>query len=350
MKNPFDGFYHVLTSQELLDIAFRRAMKSSANVSKNAPILIKAKKKEARRIKVAIHEIIDRILQIIKRVPRITELPEFYRELASIVIDIDKLRLSLGKLNGILPVLSKFERDYYRRLGKIDHPKEADQIRRECFGRISSVVNKQDDTLRYLNKIRGDLRALPSIDYERPVVVFAGAPNVGKSSLVKQISTNKNIEVQEYPFTTKKLALGHYKVKKRFETDQVQIMDTPGILDRPMSDRNRIELQAILALRLVADMIIFVFDPTPSSGYAVESQIKLYKEVKDKFIANKDIEMFIVFNKMDFASEQEIDNLAASLEIDSEDVILTNALNGENINRLESLLDNKFASEESLNF
>ena len=66
MKNPFYQFYHVPNSQELLDFAFKRAMKSSAKVSKNAPILIKAKKKETKRIKVAIKELIERILNIIK--------------------------------------------------------------------------------------------------------------------------------------------------------------------------------------------------------------------------------------------------------------------------------------------
>ena len=47
MKNPFSKFYHVPISKELLDIAFKRAMKSSAQVSKNAPIIIKAKKKRS---------------------------------------------------------------------------------------------------------------------------------------------------------------------------------------------------------------------------------------------------------------------------------------------------------------
>ena len=40
MKNPFNEFYHVHNSQELLDIVFKRAMKSSAKVSQNAPILV----------------------------------------------------------------------------------------------------------------------------------------------------------------------------------------------------------------------------------------------------------------------------------------------------------------------
>ena len=64
MKNPFSNFYHVPNSKEFLDIAFKRAMKSSARVSKNAPILLKAKKKEFKRIKVAINELIERILQL----------------------------------------------------------------------------------------------------------------------------------------------------------------------------------------------------------------------------------------------------------------------------------------------
>ncbi|GAH40561.1 unnamed protein product [marine sediment metagenome] len=78
-----------------------------------------------------------------------------------------------------------------------------------------------------------------------PCVVVAGYPNVGKSSIVKNISTNKKIEVQEYPFTTKKLNMGHLELERRFDKIRIQCLDTPGILDRPMAKRNNIELQAI---------------------------------------------------------------------------------------------------------
>ena len=99
MKNPFLSFSHVPNSKELLDIAFKRAMKSSAQVSKNAPILLKAKKKEFKRIKVAIKELIDRILAIIKKVPIIDDLPDFYRELASLLVDVDELKFTHSKQN-----------------------------------------------------------------------------------------------------------------------------------------------------------------------------------------------------------------------------------------------------------
>ena len=348
MKNPFSEFYHVPNSKELLDIAFRRAMKSSAKVSKNAPILIKAKKKERRRIQTANEELIQRILKIIKSVPMIDELPAFYKELASILVDTEKLKLTLGKLNGILPLLSKIEREHIKNLSSIEAPSEGDKIRRSAFGRISSIVEKQNKNLEYLNDIRGKLREIPSLDYEMPCVVFAGYPNVGKSSLVKNISTNKKIEVQEYPFTTKKLILGHLEIIRRFDRIKIQCMDTPGILDRPMSKRNNIELQAILALRLIADQIVFVFDPTPSCGYNINSQLELYHEVYNQFTKNGEIPMLVVINKMDLASQTEIEYLKNKLNLKQDDYFLTNALTGENLDKIMEYLEQLYKNKENI--
>jgi len=342
MKNPFLEFYHVPNTKELLDIAFKRGMKTSAQVSQNAPILIKAKKKEYKRIKVAIEEIIERILKVIKSVPMIEELPDFYRELASLLVDVDELRLTLGKLNGILPVLSQIERDSFKDLKKIETPKEADKIRRSAFGRVSSILRQQNKNLEYLNSIRGKLRKIPSIDYEMPCVVFAGYPNVGKSSLVVNISTNKKIEVQEYPFTTKELILGHLHIERKFDTIKLQCMDTPGILDRPMSMRNNIEAQAILALRLISDLIIFVFDPTPACGYSIDSQIDLYNEIKDNFTQDGKINMLIIMNKKDLASPTEINYLKDKLNLNEGDFFMTNALTGDNLDMLINYLKQKY--------
>ncbi|MCK4370799.1 MAG: GTP-binding protein [Promethearchaeota archaeon] len=346
MKNPFDGFYHVPSSKELLDIAFKRAMKSSAQVSKNAPIIIKAKKKESKRIKVAIEQLINRILRIIKMVPIIDDLPDFYKELASILVDIDKLKLTLGKLNGILPILSQIGREHRSNLKRIDAPKEGDRLRRAAFGRVSSIINKQNKNLKYLNEIRGRLREIPSINYTMPCVVVAGYPNVGKSSIVKNISTNKKIEVQEYPFTTKKLNMGHLELERRFDKIRIQCLDTPGILDRPMAKRNNIELQAILALRLISDLILFIFDPTPASGYNVESQIELYNEIKQNFSKERHIEIVVVFNKMDLAKDSEIRYLKDTLNLKDDEFYLTNALTGENLDKLITDLKKRYERDE----
>lgn len=346
MKNPFLSFSHVHNSKELLDIAFSRAMKSSAQVSKNAPILLKAKKKEFKRIKVAIKELVEKILSIIKSVPIIDDLPDFYKELASLLVDVDELRLTLGKLNGILPILSKLERESSKQLSQIEAPRDADRIRRSAFGRISSIIRKQNKNLEYLNSIRGRLKEIPSIDDTLHCIVVAGYPNVGKSSFVKEISTNKKIEVQEYPFTTKKLIMGHFDIEKRFDKIKLQILDTPGILDRPMSKRNNIELQAILALRLISDLIFFMFDPTPACGYSIDSQLDLFYEVKNNFTKEREIQIVIIFNKMDLASPEEIRYLRDKLNITEKDYFLTNALSGENLEPLRDFLTKRYSSNE----
>jgi len=346
MKNPFNKFYHVPTSQELLDIAFKRAMKSSAQVSQNAPILIKAKKKESKRIKVAVEELIKKVFKIIESVPIIDELPDFYKELAFILVDVDKLRLTLGKLNGILPILRKVEGEIIRQLKRIEAPKDGDRLRRAAFGRISSIINKQNKNLEYLNSIRGRLQQIPSINYTMPCVVVAGYPNVGKSSIVKNISTNKRIEIREYPFTTKQLKMGHLEIKNRFEKIIIQCLDTPGILDRPMSKRNSIELQAILALRLISDLIIFVFDPTPACGYDVESQIELFHEIKDSFSKDGQVEILTVLNKMDLAKDSEIEYLKDRLPLNDNEFYLTNALSGENLDKIIDDLKERYRGNE----
>ncbi|MHA2287611.1 MAG: NOG1 family protein [Promethearchaeota archaeon] len=342
MKNPFLSFHRVPNSKNLLDIAFSRAMKSSAQVSKNAPILLKAKKKEFKRIKVAVEELVNRILTIIKRVPIIDDLPDFFKELASLLVNVDELKLTLGKLNGILPILSKIEREYSKKLSQIEAPRDADRIRRSAFGRISSIINKQNKNLEYLNSVRGRLREIPSIDYTLNCIVVAGYPNVGKSSFVKQISTNKKIEVQEYPFTTKKLIMGHFDIERRFDKIKLQFLDTPGILDRPMSQRNNIELQAILALRLISDLIIFVFDPTPACGYSIDSQLDLFYEVKNNFTKEGKIDIVIIFNKMDLASNKEINFLRDKLDLKENDYFLINALSGENLASIEGFLTKRY--------
>jgi len=346
MKNPFLSFFHVHNSQKLLDIAFSRAMKSSAQVSKNAPILLKAKKKEFKRIKVAVKELVEKILSIIKRVPIIDDLPDFYKELASLLVDVDELRLTLGKLNGILPILSKLERESSKQLSQIEAPRDADRIRRSAFGRISSIIRKQNKNLEYLNSIRGRLKEIPSIDDTLHCIVVAGYPNVGKSSIVKNISTNKKVEIQEYPFTTKKLSLGHLFIEKRFDSIKLQIMDTPGILDRSMAERNNIELQAVLALKLISDLILFVFDPTPACGYSIDSQLDLFHEIKNNFTKEGKIQIAILFNKMDLANSDEIEYLKEKLNIRDEEYFLINALTGENLDKVIYYLKDKYDNSQ----
>jgi len=102
---------------------------------------------------------------------------------------------------------------------------------------------------------------LPDIRPDEPAIVIAGYPNVGKSSFVNRVTRASN-QIAEYPFTTKGVQIGH------FERDHVryQIVDTPGLLDRPEDERNDIERQAVSALEHLADVVVFVLDPPATAA------------------------------------------------------------------------------------
>ncbi len=52
-------------------------------------------------------------------------------------------------------------------------------------------------------------------------------------------TTRADVDVQPYAFTTKSLFIGHMDYKYL----RWQVIDTPGILDRPLEERNTIEMQ-----------------------------------------------------------------------------------------------------------
>ena len=74
------------------------------------------------------------------------------------------------------------------------------------------------------------------------------------------------------------------------------MIDTPGLLDRDLSDRNEFELRGILALKHLSDLIVFMFDPSESCGYSMEDQEHLFKAIKKEFSSVPIIE---VENKTD---------------------------------------------------
>ena len=51
--------------------------------------------------------------------------------------------------------------------------------------------------------------------------------------------TRADVDVQPYAFTTKSLFVGHMDYRYL----RWQVIDTPGILDRPLEERNTIEMQ-----------------------------------------------------------------------------------------------------------
>ncbi len=234
----------------------------------------------------------------------------FYQDYIDVAVGVDDLKKSLGALNWANGVLEKLQNQYTHRIRR-SPPEDAAQIRRAAFGRIASVVNRISEELDFLNFARQKLRNIPTVDVEATTAVIAGFPNVGKSTLLRQI-TNAEPEVADYPFTTKGIQIGHFELRWQ----KYQIIDTPGLLDRPVQDMNPIELNAMVALEHLADLILFIFDPSQTSGFHVENQINLYWEIKKIF---KNIPILPLSNKMDLVEDEEnVKYIKEHIDIDEE--------------------------------
>ncbi|MHA1713541.1 MAG: NOG1 family protein [Candidatus Ranarchaeia archaeon] len=302
MTNRFAAISSIIRSKELIDVAFRRGSKSASKISRKIPRHVRLLKKEQSRIKAIMEYLCNRLELIVKQFPSIDKLHPFFFELVSTLVDVDALRQHLAAVYGAITVIRRISTDGLKRLRKSKN--DAVQlriIRRQTLGRIGSVINRLDGHLEFLEETRRKLRTMPSIDPNQPTIVVAGAPNTGKSTLVRNVSSARP-EIAYYPFTTRSLVLGHIPMEnKGFE--RIQIVDTPGLLDRPINERNEIEKQAIAALRFLASVIIFLFDVSETNGYTLSYQLRLYEEIKHTL---PHIPYLIAFNKIDLAMPEQV--------------------------------------------
>jgi len=287
----FRNIPSILTAKQLLDQSIRR--------TKKIQIHDRDKRYEIKKIVIArtetlIMDLTSKLESYVKNFPSIDRLPLFYQEIIDIKIDSDKLKKSLGAIDWARKTIMMVYSTQSSSLTKSGNIEFLKQKQKEIYGRVSSIARQVDKNLVFLSSAQKILRTFPDIE-DIPTVVIAGYPNVGKSSLIRQLSTAKP-EIAQYPFTTKQIYVGHIEKTVRYEKKKYQIIDTPGLLDRPLSERNNIEKQAIAALRHLADLIVFVFDPSGTSGYQMNEQTLMLDDIKKLF---SDVPFIIIENKLD---------------------------------------------------
>ena len=82
-----------------------------------------------------------------------------------------------------------------------------------------------------------------------------------------------------------------------------QIIDTPGILDKPLEERNTIEMVSVTALAHLNAAILYVMDVSQQCGHSIEAQVKLFETIKPLF-ANKPLR--IMLNKCDIIKPEDL--------------------------------------------
>lgn len=279
----------VLGAQALLDKAFRKAAK--ATTSRGRTRLERTRNLAVAKVQAAADVLVSTLESYIRKFPSLDRLPPFYRELIDATIGLQTLHTNLAAVDWARGKIRELAKGFPRRIQAAAGVKEIGVVRKEAFGRFSSVVKQISGNLDDLARVRGPLKDLPDIDPEAPTIVVAGYPNVGKSLFVRAVSSAKP-RIAPYPFTTQGVGVGHFDVRYlRF-----QVIDTPGLLDRPMEKRNPMERQAVTALTHVADVIVFLLDPSETCGYELSAQLRLLDTIRELF---PDVPILVVENKSD---------------------------------------------------
>ncbi|EFJ44602.1 hypothetical protein VOLCADRAFT_95251 [Volvox carteri f. nagariensis] len=202
----------------------------------------------------------------------------------------------LHPFEGALLALTVGEGNYKAALQRVDRLRRAVQVGKGAASRAGSAPNRAAATalseegvqaletvftagarhVDDLKEIAKKLRSLPSLDTSLPTLALVGAPNVGKSSLVNILSSGTP-EVCNYPFTTRSIKMGHFYL----DAQKHQVTDTPGLLRRPDSLRNRMELLTLAALGCLDAVVVYVVDLTEECGTSLSDQWAIRKCVPE---------------------------------------------------------------------
>jgi len=238
----------------------------------------------------------------IARLPPLNSLNPFYAELIEIATNgmYEELRKEAFLAVKIVASLWKEYREKILSGGE-----RAKRVSTEFVGRVLSIVRRKVKSLAVTKSLSYVARHTPCIDFEKPIIIVAGMPQVGKSTFVGKVSTAKP-KTSPYPFTTKNVIIGHIK----FEDLAIQVIDTPGILDRAIEEMNDIERRAVAALKHLKAVTLYLIDPSRDAYYSLEHQLNVLKTVENVVGRER---VIVVLNKVDKAGRDDIEKAKSIL-------------------------------------
>merc|ERR1719198_407719 len=236
--------------------------------------------------------------KILEDFPKIDDIHPFYADLCNVLYDRDHYKLALGQVSAAKKVIDNIAKEYVRMMKFADSLYKAKMLKRAAMGRMCTAAKKLSGSLSYLEEVRQHLGRLPSINPATRTLILTGYPNVAKSSFMNIVS-NANVDVQPYAFTTKSLFVGHLD----YDYVRWQVIDTPGILDHPLEDRNTIEMTAITALAHLPAAVLYFVDISEMCGYSLKQQVALFHSIKPLF---RNRPLLVVLNKTDIRKLEDL--------------------------------------------
>uniref|UniRef100_A0A669AVP6 Nucleolar GTP-binding protein 1 n=1 Tax=Oreochromis niloticus TaxID=8128 RepID=A0A669AVP6_ORENI len=322
----------VPTAKDFIDVTLSKTQRKTPTVVHKHYQIHRIRHFYMRKVKFTQQNYHDRLTQILTDFPKLDDIHPFYADLMNVLYDKDHYKLALGQLNIAKNLIDNVAKDYVRLMKYGDSLYRCKQLKRAALGRMCTILKRQKSSLEYLEQVRQHLSRLPSIDPNTRTLLLCGYPNVGKSSFINKV-TRADVDVQPYAFTTKSLFVGHMDYRYL----RWQVVDTPGILDHPLEERNTIEMQAITALAHLRAAVLYVMDVSEQCGHTLQEQLELFNSIRPLF-ANKPL--IIVANKCDVKKISELSEenqkIFADLSAEGIPVIETSTLTEEGVMQVKT--------------
>ncbi|GBF08748.1 putative GTP-binding protein [Aeropyrum pernix] len=290
---------HVPTYDEILERIGRRPRRRPRR---------RAAYEEEIELLARVRDIVISRTDFVREVARLLDsLHPFHRELVEIEFDRRDVSSAVSCISRARKMTDRLMEKYKVLLLASESPREARALAREARGRILSLYKRCSRGLEVLRSLMVFMHRLPAIDPGSPTIIVSGPPSSGKSTLVKNVSRAKP-KVADYPFTTKQIHIGHFEAGE----GRVQIVDTPGLLDRSLEEMNPVERRAAAALRLLNGAVLFLFDPRPDAYMGLDRQASLLENTVAKLVAGRRI--YVVVNKEDAVDRGRLEEAFAAAE------------------------------------
>jgi nucleolar GTP-binding protein len=290
--------------------SFQRKTKEDNNLNKRKDL-------ELQKVRHLNTKVNNDVRKLIKTFPNFMKVNKVYSELVNTSeTPIPKIKEALADLKWICDGTDEFTQKTEFKLKTVRSQETAGFLMKKYLGKVNSLFSKSKKAFKVLDDARLFMNQLPTFE-DLYTVTIAGYPNVGKSTLMKKV-TGSNVEIQNYPFTTKGLMFSYLYYK---EQKAIQVIDTPGLLGREKN--NGIEERAEIVLRDYCQSMVFVFDFTESCGFKVEQQMALFKKVT---VEDKPVILYL--SKTDIYNEEDEERKMEALKslkkykffIDSEEI------------------------------
>ena len=224
------------------------------------------------------HKVTERYETIVGQLPDYSKMEPYYLMMSKNIVPEGTMEKHKNHYLATITIINQLS-EKYKKLVRVQRQlSDKIKLQKEYLGRVTSAIKKLDKTTDILYTYADDFKRIPN-PRKLFTIVIVGVPNTGKTTFLTQL-TDADPEINSYAFTTKSLNFGYFK--KREEV--IQVIDTPGLIHSEFKEMNIIEKQAIVALKALANVIVFLYNKNQTYEYQKEILDKIIEENQDKKI------------------------------------------------------------------